>query len=156
MKYPETLHLFNNDNNLRFCNAQLINPLGSQGAAVWQPQRTHRQSSRLCTHNERPETMDQKYGRIPILGGWNWSARRKPTKAGMESKTKFIYNHWLAALVNGKCLSTKPTGFTTGVVYHPDTEQNRPYKISWPCLFWQFKVTHHEKQTNYGHSFRTG
>ena len=25
-----------------FCNARHINPLGSQGAAVWQPQRTHR------------------------------------------------------------------------------------------------------------------
>ena len=35
--------------------------------------------------------------------------------------------------MKGKCLSTKPTCFTTGVVYHPDSEQNRPYKIPWPC-----------------------
>ena len=73
------------------CNARHINPLGSQGAAVWQPQRTHRllnlrQTSRLCTHNKRPETMDQKYERILIFRvGGNRSARRKPTKAGMES-----------------------------------------------------------------------
>ena len=39
-------------------------------------------------------------------------------------QTKLTYNHWLAALVKGKCLSTKPTHLATGVVYHPDTEQN--------------------------------
>ena len=55
-----------------FCNARLINPLNSLGAAVWQLQCTHRllylrQTSRLCTRNERPETMDQKYERIPIF-----------------------------------------------------------------------------------------
>ena len=44
---------------------------------------------------------------------------------------KFPYKHWLAALVKGKCLSTKPTCLATGVVCHPDTEQNRPYKIPW-------------------------
>ena len=48
-------------------------------------------------------------------------------------QTKFTYNHRLAALVKEKCLSTKPTRFATGVVCHPDTEQNRPYKIPWPC-----------------------
>ena len=46
-------------------------------------------------------------------------------------QTKFTYNHWLAALVKGKCTSTKPTRLATGVVCHPDTEQNRPYKIPW-------------------------
>ena len=65
--------------------------------------------------------------------GGNRSARRKPTKAGMNRKTKFKNNHWLAALVKEKCSSTKPTRLTTGVVCHPDSEQNRPYKISWPC-----------------------
>ena len=49
-------------------------------------------------------------------------------------QTKFTYNHWLAALVKGKCSSTKPTRLATGVMCHPDTEQNRPYKIRpWPC-----------------------
>ena len=48
-------------------------------------------------------------------------------------QTKFTYNHWLAALVKGKCTSTKPTRLTTGIVCHPDTEQNRPYKIPWSC-----------------------
>ena len=47
---------------------------------------------------------------------WNW-------------QTKFTYNHWLAALVKGKCLSTKPIYLATGVVCHPDKEQNRPTKI---------------------------
>ena len=47
-------------------------------------------------------------------------------------QTKFTYNHWLAALVNWKCSSTKPTRLATGVVCHPDTEQNRPYKIPGP------------------------
>ena len=47
-------------------------------------------------------------------------------------QTKFTYNHWLAALEKGKCSSTEPTHLATGVVCHPDTEQNRPYKIPWP------------------------
>ena len=48
---------------------------------------------------------------------------------------QFTYNHWLAALVKGKCSSTKPTCLATGVECHPDTEQiqYRPYKIPWPC-----------------------
>ena len=48
-------------------------------------------------------------------------------------QTKFTYNHWLAALVKGKCTSTKPTRIATGVVSYPDTEQNWPYKIPWSC-----------------------
>ena len=48
-------------------------------------------------------------------------------------QTKFPNNHWLVALVTGKCSSTKPTRIATGVVCHLDTEQNRPYKIPWPC-----------------------
>ena len=52
-----------------FCNTQLINPLGSLGSVVRQPQRTHRQlnpkaaKQALNTHNKKPESMDQKYGR---------------------------------------------------------------------------------------------
>ena len=41
-------------------------------------------------------------------------------------QTKFTYNHRLAALVKGKGTSNKPTRLVTGVVCHPDTEQNRP------------------------------
>ena len=48
-------------------------------------------------------------------------------------QNKFTYNHWLAALVKGKCTSTKPTRLATGVVCHPDTERIRPYKIPWSC-----------------------
>ena len=50
-----------------------------------------------------------------------------------NQQTKFTYNHLLAALVKGECSSTKPTCLATGVVCHPDTEQNRPSKIPWPC-----------------------
>ena len=123
-----------------FCNAWLINPLGSLSAAVWQPQRTHRlfnlrQTSRFCIHTTRDQklwTRNMKEFRFLGVGG-NWSARRKPTKAGMESANQIHIQHWLAALVKGKCSSTKPTRLATGVVCHPDTEQNRPYKIHWPC-----------------------
>ena len=48
-------------------------------------------------------------------------------------QTKLTFNHWLAALVKGKCSSAKPTRLATGVVCHLDTEQNRPFKIPWPC-----------------------
>ena len=49
-------------------------------------------------------------------------------------QTKLTYNHWLAALVKGKCSSTKPTCLASGVMCNPDTEQNRPYKIRpWRC-----------------------
>ena len=49
-------------------------------------------------------------------------------------QTKLTYNHWLAALVKGKCSSTKPTRLTTGEMCHPDTEQNGHKKIHpWPC-----------------------
>ena len=48
-------------------------------------------------------------------------------------QNKYTYNYCLAALVKGKCSSTKPTPLATGVVCHPDSQQNRPYKIPWPC-----------------------
>ena len=65
--------------------------------------------------------------------GGNQSARRKPTKAGMESANQtHVQPLAIAALVKGKRSSTKPTRLATGVMCHPDTEQNRPYKIC-PC-----------------------
>ena len=48
-------------------------------------------------------------------------------------KTSSQYNHWLAALVKGKCSNTKPTYHASGVVCHHDAEQNRSLKIAWPC-----------------------
>ena len=70
--------------------------------------------------------------------GGNRNAQRKPRWV-WHWQTKFTYNHWLAALVKGKCPSTKPTHLATGVVCHPDTGQNRPYKIPWPYqeLNWE-------------------
>ena len=56
------------------------------------------------------------------------------TRRVWNRQTKFTYNHWLAALVKGKCMSTKSTRLATGVVCHPDTKQNRPNKIPWSCL----------------------
>ena len=46
--------------------------------------------------------------------GENRSARRKTTRAG-NRQTKLTYNHWLAALVKGKCSSAKPTRLAVGV-----------------------------------------
>ena len=127
---------------------RLINPLGSRC--------THRllnlrQTSRLCTHNERPETMDQKYERILIF-------RCSPEETGVprenlprrvwNRQTKLTYNHWLATLVKGKCLSTKPTLPATGVMCHPDTEQNRPYKTRpWPCRGLNWRPTAPQART---------
>ena len=57
-----------------FVTRDLSTHKGSPGAAVWQPHRTHTPTHKpeaakqaLNTHNEKPETMDQKYGRIPIF-----------------------------------------------------------------------------------------
>ena len=99
---------------------------------MWQPRHTHRwlnlrQSSRLV-HTKGGQnlwTRNMEWFWFLGVGGnrrqvWNW-------------QTKFTHNHWLAALVKGKCSSTKPTHLATGVVCHPDTEPNRPYKIPWPC-----------------------
>ena len=62
--------------------------------------------------------------------GGNRSARGENLPRQVwKRQTKFTYNHWLAALVKGKCSSTKPTRLATGIVCHPDSEQNRPYKI---------------------------
>ena len=47
------------------------------------------------------------------------SVQRKPTKVCMESANQFTYKHWLAVLVKGKCLNTKSTRLTTGVVHVP-------------------------------------
>ena len=67
--------------------------------------------------------------------GGNRSARRKPTKVGMESANQ-THIQPLASCIGSRkesVPSTKPTRLATGVVCHPDTEQNRPYKIPWPC-----------------------
>ena len=116
-------------------NARLIYPIGysrrhcgATAALIRQPQ-TH-------PHNKEPEIRNRiLWDGVRFLGvGWNGGAWRKPTKGGYGIRqTKFTYNHWLAALVKGKCTSTKPTHLATGVVCHPDTERNRPYKIPWSC-----------------------
>ena len=82
--------------------------------------------------------MNQKYERIPIF-----RCRRKPEcpekayQGGYgigKPNSHTLYNHWLAALVKGKCSNTKLTRLATGVMSRPDTEQSRPYKICpWPC-----------------------
>ena len=65
--------------------------------------------------------------------GGSRSARGNLPCRVLNRQTKFTYNHWLAALVKGKCSSTKPTRLATGVVYHPDSEQNMPYKPHGPA-----------------------
>ena len=69
-----------------------------------------------------------------ILGvGGNRSARRKPTEAGMESANQIHIQPLASCISERKVFEHKPTRLATGVVCHPDTEQNRPYKILWPC-----------------------
>ena len=101
----------------------------------------------LCSYEE-PETMDQKYGRILIF-----RCRRKLEyqenlpRLVWNRPTKLTYNHWLVPLVEGKCLSTKPTCLTTRVVWHHDTEQNRPHKIPWPCRGLNWRPTAPQART---------
>ena len=110
---------------------------GATAALIRQPQ-TH-------PHNEDPEIRNK----ILWEGVTIFRCRRKPecpdikpTKVGMESANQIhIRNHWQAALEKGKCTSTKPTNFffnrlATGVVCHPDTEQNRPYCKNPLVLFY--------------------
>ena len=79
--------------------------------------------------------MDQKYERIPIF-----RCRRKPecpektyTKTGMESANQIYIQPLASCIGERKVFEPKPTRLATGVVYHPDSEQNRPYKFPWPC-----------------------
>ena len=61
----------------------------------------------------------------------NRSARRKPTKAGMESANQIHIQSLTSCIGERKVFEHKPTRLATVVVCHPDTEQNRPYKIRW-------------------------
>ena len=73
--------------------------------------------------------------RFRFLGvGGNRSARRKPTEAGMESTNQIHILPLASCIGESKVFKhLKPTRLVTGVVCHPDTEQNRPYKVPWPC-----------------------
>ena len=115
-------------------NTRLIYPIGysrrrcgATATLIRQPQTPSRQGTR--------NTNRILWEGVRFLGvGGNRSARRKPTKAGMELANQ-IHIQPLASciMVKGKCTSTKPTRLATGVVCHPGTEQNRPYKIPWSC-----------------------
>ena len=65
--------------------------------------------------------------------GGNQSAQRKPTKAGMESVNQTHIQPLASCIGERKVFEHKPTCLATGVVCHPDSEQNKPYKIPWPC-----------------------
>ena len=117
-------------------NARLIYPIGysRRRAAVGQPQRSS------GSHRITLTTSNQKYGKEFYGKGSDFQMQEETGVPGenlprrvWNRQTKFTYNHWLAALVKGKCTSTKPTRLATGVVCHPDTERNRPYKIPWSC-----------------------
>ena len=129
--------------------SDLFTLFGTQGAAVGRLEYQIGYSRRRCgataalirqpqthPHNEESEIRNKiLWEEVQFLGvGGNRSARRKPTKADMESKNHIhIYNHWLAALVKEKWTSTKPTRLATGVMCHPDAEQNRPTKSPGPA-----------------------
>ena len=76
------------------------------------------------------------YGRIPIfMCGRKPECPEKTYQGGygISKPNSHTTTGYIAVLVKGKCLSTEPTCLATRVVCHPDTEQNRPYKIHWPC-----------------------
>ena len=108
-------------------NARLIYPIGYSkrrcGATVALIRQPQINPEKRGTRNTEQNIM----GRGPIF-----RFRRKPEcpektlpRPVWNRQTKFSYNHWLAALVKWKCMSTKPSRLATGVVCHPDTEQNR-------------------------------
>ena len=75
-----------------------------------------------------------------VLGvGGNRSAWRKPTGAGMELVNQIHIG-------KGKCLSTNPTCLATGVVCHPDTEQNRPSKSPGHARNWTGDLLHRKQE----------
>ena len=96
----------------------------------------------LCAHSwdwihiTRRPTVDVNilaYDQHIGLGGIGVPVENLPRHAwNLQTKYTYTYNYWLAALVKWKCSSTKPTCLATGVVWYPDTEQNRPYKIPLP------------------------
>ena len=101
-----------------------------------------RQPSRIYIHNERPETMDEKYVSNPIL-----RCRRNPE---CPEKTKLTHSHRLAALVKGKCSFTKPTRLVSGIVCHPHTNQNKPYKSTDAAGNWNGVLLHRNENSTIG------
>ena len=105
---------------------------------MWQLQRTHRllnlrQTSRLCTHNERPETMDQKCERIPIF-----RCRRKP-----ECPEKTM---WQILPHTGKESSFLPPEMQT----YPSPQGEGVTLASWKCILPQLlpKMQHQPSPQN--------
>ena len=71
-------------------------------ALLWQPQHTQvikpRVAKQACTHKVRPETMDRKYGRIPIfICKWVWYTNCMHVKfkiswfSGQKGKLSFLF-----------------------------------------------------------------
>ena len=108
----------NDKNNILQFLRTIYNPMGSQGSSVGQSQHTCRWLNRGQPNRLVHTMRDQKYERILIFRcrrKLKCPEQRKPTRWVWNQQIKFTYNHWLAALVKGKCTSTKPTCFITGV-----------------------------------------
>ena len=123
----------------RFCNARLPThwvlkaPLCDSRSAHIGYKTSGRQAGFVhTTRNQKQWTRNMKGYRFLGVGG-NRSARRKPTKAGMESANQIHIQPLASCIGERKVFEHKPTHLATGVVCHPDTEQSRPYKIPWPC-----------------------
>ena len=79
--------------------------------------------------------------------GGNRSARRKPTKAGVESENQTHKQPLASCIDEGMCSSTKPTRLATGVVWHPDKEQNiGPTKSPGPAGAWPEDLLHRKRE----------
>ena len=96
------------------------------------------------THSEEPEIRNRilwEGVRIFLGVGGNRSARRKPAKADMESANQ-IHIQPLASCIGERKVYEHLTNLATGVVCHPDTKQNMPYKIPWSCRAWTGDLLH--------------
>ena len=113
-------------------NARLYFPIGYSRRPLWGNRSAHQAATDTPSQRETRNTETREGIRFLGVGGNRMPGENLPRRV-WNRQTKFTYNHWLAALVKGKCTSTKPTRLATGVVCHPDTEQNRPYKIPWSC-----------------------
>ena len=91
-----------------------------------------RQADLIHTRDQKLGTRNMKGFRFLGVGG-NRSARRKPTKAGMESANQIHIQPLASCIGERKVFEHLPTRLATGVVCHPNSEQKRPYKIPWPC-----------------------
>ena len=74
------------------------------------------------------------------------STRGKPTKLGLESANQTHVKPLASCIGEKESVRALNQPLATGIVCHPDTEQNRPYKTPWPCRGLNLGLLHHKRQ----------